>query len=95
MEIDGTDLKSKPKEIALHLDTIKWLLNKNKIKYIQSKPPNFNRIDHDYSEDSGLPKWKSALDHYITNCSYPLTDSDELQNIEVYSRLLTVDGYPG
>ena len=53
-------------EIGELLDKIKWLRMKNKHEYIRSKPRNFARIEHDYSQaDGGMQKWTRELDECL------------------------------
>ena len=44
------------------MDKVVWLRAANKLEYIQLKPPNFWRIEHDYQQkDGGVEKWKTEL----------------------------------
>jgi len=66
-KLQGRDTKSRQKEVGELLERIKWLRAQNKVAYIQSKPSNFKRIEHDYGqENGGLEKWKASLSEYIT-----------------------------
>jgi hypothetical protein len=66
-KLAGRDAKDRQMEMSDLLEKIKWLRDKNKRTYIQSNPPNFRRIEHDYSQkDGGLEKWKLILSETIT-----------------------------
>lgn len=66
-KLQGPDSQSRQKAMTELLEKVKWLRARNKMKYIQSKPPNFKRIEHDYSqENNALDKWKTMLSEYIT-----------------------------
>lgn len=50
------------------IDRIKWLRKKNKLTYINSKPDNFIRIEHQYTgEDNGFKDWKNQLDEFMSS----------------------------
>jgi hypothetical protein len=62
-ETNQQELKN---EIEKLIDRIKWLRKANKLSYINSKPENFKRIEHEYgAEDNGFKKWKVQLDDFI------------------------------
>jgi len=62
----GEDSGARGDEIGELLDKIKWLRMKKKHEYIRSKPANFARIEHDYSQaDGGMQKWTRELDECL------------------------------
>ena len=63
MEKDKTQLKSQLKTIDEHLSIIR---NKGRQTFLETKPENFSRILHDYSDtQKGFVIWKDLLEERI------------------------------
>jgi len=66
-QLPSQDSQSRLQEMADLIEKIKWLRERNKMRYRKSAPGNFHYIEHDYAvEDGGLLNWKTALDLYLT-----------------------------
>jgi hypothetical protein len=66
-KLDGADHSELKREVKKLMDRIRWLRKANKLTYINSKPENFKRIEHDYGgEDNGFKKWREQLVEFTT-----------------------------
>lgn len=65
-KIEGNNAEDILSETEDIIEKIKWLRKGNKLAYINSKPKNFKRLEHEYvGADFGFKKWQMQLIEFI------------------------------
>lgn len=65
-KMDAKDRHQLPTQVEERLELIKRLRKNTKLGYLSSKPQNFTRIEHEYSdEDLGFNNWKFQLEAFL------------------------------